>query len=454
KYQSEWWDNFIKWAFIGVFGSFFIFIAAQMMEKMKDPKDLDLIVVMVFLYVGLKITKKSSAMGAAAVMGLAGKALGYAGVGAGIAGMGGSKVLDKLTGNRASEAAQKVKSGAGRAMERLGLRNTGTTASANNKKVSEKASLMEKEYTAAKATGDTATIERIQKQAKVGRGVDGAAAYKVVSDAKDIHKAFADPTAKGGVNLEAAAQRAKYAEATGATGIIKDSEKAMPGIAGHNEISINGIVDEWAGKKDSKTGIRTGGKLNPANGLPWTEADAKAAAPREAIRRRNAGMTMQEMRGMPAPQMDANHIEDSNVGTFRRAALEYDTDHKDKALALLEERGEGSIRDKRNIAYGADPTVHTTAAARQTHYDANLSGEALVNKHNSMTAAQINTWATTLTPAQEQEYVNANGQAESAKIYKQIEIAKNAAATATHGGNMKKGDDLSNKMNIIAELKD
>ena len=66
-------------------------------------------------------------------------------------------------------------------------------------------------------------MEKIQKLARTGRGARGAAAMKVVSEAKDLHETFTD--GKGGTNLAATADRMSYAESAGATGIRENAEK-------------------------------------------------------------------------------------------------------------------------------------------------------------------------------------------------------------------------------------
>ncbi|MGA2417724.1 MAG: hypothetical protein ABSF55_00560 [Candidatus Staskawiczbacteria bacterium] len=88
KIWTEWWENFIKWSFVGVGGALVLNISAGAMKSIGTTIDpttglasvnvSDLMVILLFLIIGFKIIRKSSAMGAGAVMGLAGGAMGLA----------------------------------------------------------------------------------------------------------------------------------------------------------------------------------------------------------------------------------------------------------------------------------------------------------------------------------------------------------------------------------------
>ena len=152
---NKWWENFIKWAFIGVGISFFLNLAGQLLATYPglvapDPTNPNLnltppslgsiffylTIILITLIVGIKVTTKTSAIGAAAVMGLAGGVAGLAMGAAGKAGMGTLKglggVADKATGGKISGAGRAISSGVGHAMENLGLRKEGTTAMNRN----------------------------------------------------------------------------------------------------------------------------------------------------------------------------------------------------------------------------------------------------------------------------------------------------------------------------------
>ena len=130
-----WWENFLKWAFIGVGGTMSLWIASVFMKSVIAGGKLtveNLFIILLFLVIGFKITTKSSAMGAGAVMGIAGGAMGLAMGAVKTGGMGTLKGLgrgaDAATGGRLSSAGQKISSTTGRAMEKIGLRAQGTTA--------------------------------------------------------------------------------------------------------------------------------------------------------------------------------------------------------------------------------------------------------------------------------------------------------------------------------------
>jgi len=142
-----WWENFIKWCFIGVGAIFFTYLAALVIEKglFADPAaaqdaanvklgTLGFLVPIIFLLVGLKITRGSSAMGASAVLGLAGGVAGY--VGGKVLGAG-KAITGKTVGGAAKAAGgrirdSKIGQGIGGAIgglkEGLGLTPKGTTA--------------------------------------------------------------------------------------------------------------------------------------------------------------------------------------------------------------------------------------------------------------------------------------------------------------------------------------
>jgi hypothetical protein len=254
---NKWWENFIKWAFIGVGIAFFLNLTSELLAAfpISQPEKntlgnlfFYLTIVLLTLIIGIKITTKVSAMGSAAVMGLATGAMAYATGGASLLAKGltkgGAKMADKATGNRVSSAGRTVSSAVGRGMERLGLKQTGTTATANTSRVNEEAKLMANEYSAAKTTGNTATVARIQSLAQNARGAKGAAAMKVVSDAKDLSDAFKDSSGK--TNNTKMAARISYAESTGASGLREQEEKRNPNLKAFNEYAIDKKVKEKA----------------------------------------------------------------------------------------------------------------------------------------------------------------------------------------------------------------
>lgn len=240
---TKWWNTFIKWCFVGVFGSFVLLLAtiqANVLSKtMSNGSTTDVIIsaviILGFLFIGFKMTAGQTgiaSMASTAIMGIAGGAvkLGMGAIGAGA--MGGAKILDKISGGRGSAAVQKLKSGYGKGLEKIGLRKEFSTESANAGQVDAASKDMSKAYGAAKATGDTATMGKIRGYARDGKGVRGGAAMKVISDAKDFGDTF------NGVSPDKAAQRIKYAESVGASGIREQVEKRDPHMRAYNKIAI------------------------------------------------------------------------------------------------------------------------------------------------------------------------------------------------------------------------
>ena len=90
KIWTMWWETFLQWAFIGIQISFFLWVAS----RMNTNTVISTIPILVLLYIAIKIARKSSPIGAQAVMGLGAAGLGFA---AG-ATLGAVKGLGKLTG--------------------------------------------------------------------------------------------------------------------------------------------------------------------------------------------------------------------------------------------------------------------------------------------------------------------------------------------------------------------
>jgi len=251
---NKWWEAFLKWSFIGVSICFFLWLANQILSGFTVLQSVNsnsnvsdvmqyLFVVLMIMVVGIYISSKSSGIGSFAAGAVMGVATGGAGLALGaVAGAGklGGGALNKLTGGAGSAASQKISTWAGRGAEFMGARPIGSTASANAKEVESQAGLMSKEYAAAKATGNTRSINRIQQLAKSGRGAQGAAAMKTITDAKDLSDVFTPPG--GTMDLAQTAQRLQYAEKSGAVGNITAAEKLDPRLRGHNQAAVDKMM--------------------------------------------------------------------------------------------------------------------------------------------------------------------------------------------------------------------
>ena len=179
-YFGKWWQEFLKYAFIGVGAGFFLWIAEKIISSpaATDPNTkvvnlFYLFIVLVFLFISYKLLKKSSVI-ANSVVGLAKQAAGMA-IGATIAvatggtslaGKGVMKGLDAATGGKASAAKQAITGTTGRIMESMGIRKVGTTATNEASRVSE----VQKGYEAALSSGNAADKATVQKLAKTGTG--------------------------------------------------------------------------------------------------------------------------------------------------------------------------------------------------------------------------------------------------------------------------------------------
>jgi len=188
KLWTEWWNNFLKWAFVGVIAGFFLTIAQSLIPTDPDPSKntMGLIMVLIFLITGFKMTAKSTglaAMAGTAVMGLATGGAGLA-MGAVAAGAkGGAKMADRLSGGTLSGAAQKVSGGAGRMMERIGLREKGATALGKQGQIKEPQNRM----SALISEGRIGEVQRIAKgQGEGGNSVKRAGATAALLESKNF----------------------------------------------------------------------------------------------------------------------------------------------------------------------------------------------------------------------------------------------------------------------------
>jgi len=234
KVWSKWWDNFIKWAFVGVFGAFFIYLAIKVMDAAgangKKLEIYDFFVMFIFLYVGYKMSIAGATAVTGAVMGLAGAAVAVASGGTALAMKGGMAALNKVTRGGAGAAAEKTSQSYGRAMERLGLRQTGSTDTAAQEKVKKDAAGYSAAYAAAEARGDKAGMDRIGNMLTTRRGSQQAAVAMALKDNKAIMK-YAPKDSKGNIDYQGLNQRIQYAETAGAKGLREELSKSNPMLA-------------------------------------------------------------------------------------------------------------------------------------------------------------------------------------------------------------------------------
>ncbi len=287
-----WWENFLKWAFIGVGGTLSLWIAASFMKSVISGDKLtveNLFIILLFLVIGFKITTKSSAMGASAVIGLAGGAAGLAMGVARKAGMGTLKGLgkgaDALSRGKLSSAAQKVTGGVGRTMERLGLRKEGLTAMKEGAVIAEE----KKRYEAMFNSGNAADKQRAIQAAKTGRGKNKAAAYAAAVSTENLNDTFKDSS--GRIDVDAMARGAKFTEQFGAgENLRRQAVKQNPHLAAANESK----VDE---------NIRKLGYANRFQAGPNGLAKAKAMTIGDAVGSTSPGDASKWDAGMLTPEV-------------------------------------------------------------------------------------------------------------------------------------------------------
>jgi len=191
---------------------------------------IDFFVMFIFLYIGYKMSIAGATAVTGAVMGLAGAAVAVASGGTALAMKGGMAALNKVTRGQAGATAEKTKQSYGRAMERLGLRQTGSTDTAAQEKVKKDAAGYSAAYAAAEARGDKAGMDRIGNMLTTRRGSQQAAVAMALKDNKAIMK-YAPKDSKGNVDYQGLNQRIQYAETAGAKGLREELSKSNPMLA-------------------------------------------------------------------------------------------------------------------------------------------------------------------------------------------------------------------------------
>ena len=207
KIWDEWWSNLLKWAFIGAGGALILNISSGVISSSISSSPAGtapLVIVMVFLIIGFKMIKNSSAMGASAVMGLAAGATGFAlGASKKIAGAGWEK-LGRLAPVRATR--DKVNEIGHRIAERTGFLKEGGTAQWKSAKTAEARKQVDALRTSSSA-GDKARFEQL---VRTGRGSTGAAAIASANEHGDLAKII-DPNNTGAAGLNNINARVAYA---------------------------------------------------------------------------------------------------------------------------------------------------------------------------------------------------------------------------------------------------
>ena len=217
KFAKIWWDNFIKWCFIGAIGFFFIWFAVSMLNfwqsqatyQETSPGYWELVasygiyhvlVIFIILMAGYKFTKATSAMGASMAIGLV---AGVAGVARGKITGGakklGGKALQKLRGEKPEKDDKLFANARTRIAETFGYAQHGSAA----KQRQQQASTAEKQIEAMRTSSAVGDRQRYEQLVRTGTGAMGAAAVNVANQKGDLDRIT-------GGNLNAKNQRVTY----------------------------------------------------------------------------------------------------------------------------------------------------------------------------------------------------------------------------------------------------
>ena len=237
---NMWWSNFFQWCIIIVPVSFFVWIADKLTEGMSSAGKASPMAYLVpgtFMLLGFLFSIRIAPMGAGAAIGLAKGTVGFvsgAVPGATALGMRG---LNALTGGRSQAAAEKAKQGYGRALERIGVRQTGSSDAMAQADAKKKAEGYSTAYAAAKVRGDKSEMDRIKNYALKGQGRQQAAAMMALKDNDAVLDAFKND--KGQMDAQSYQklnQSITYAESVGAKDLRKDLAKSNPMLAGEGKV--------------------------------------------------------------------------------------------------------------------------------------------------------------------------------------------------------------------------
>lgn len=248
QYWSKWWNNFIMWSFLGVVTAFFIYLAMSVLVGAGASLSLQAIFVsFVFLYIGYKMAKSSAAMGASAVIGLAGAAgkLAMGGVGkvaGGLATMAGNT----KSGQRTKEWLSNAKA---RTAEALLLAPAGSAMGQKQKRAAEAEKLVDAMASAPAGTRDRNRYEQLVKS---GTGSMGAAAVSKANDRGELGTLL-------GNSINDIDQRSKYAGAFGyARKGFEDKNHLLAGLDPAKvtkELGVLGLADNPANRARAQSSV-------------------------------------------------------------------------------------------------------------------------------------------------------------------------------------------------------
>lgn len=249
QYFSRWMKEFFAWSFLGVITAFFIYMSMSVLVGAGASLTLQAIFVsFVFLYIGYKIAKTSSAMGADAVMGMArgvaglatGAVVGAAGGGALGAILGGYKgakkggVMGGVSGGAQgalSAGLNAVGGGVVRAGEALGILKVGTAQKLMQKRQDDE----QKGYEAL-FNGNDAD----QARGKAGIRKHKPAAIAGAVAAGKLNEAYTDSS--GNIDTDSMYRDLERARQSGKGNIMKDAIPQNYLLAGMNSKAVSELA--------------------------------------------------------------------------------------------------------------------------------------------------------------------------------------------------------------------
>ncbi len=211
KYHSQWWDEFLKWCFVGVFASFFIYLATKVIDASTKSGKLDtfpLFVAFIFIIVGYKMIRKTGGIADIAAGAIKGVATGGAGLAMGAVVGAGGIAMNRLgrtaTGQRVKEA---VSDRVARIQETLGAPEG---HAAQQRTARERAAATQ--VNALRTSSAQGDRNRYEQLVRTGQGAMGAAAVTTANEHGDLGRLYDLNTDNG---LNQANNRVAHAQAFG-----------------------------------------------------------------------------------------------------------------------------------------------------------------------------------------------------------------------------------------------
>jgi len=354
KLWTDWWNHFIKWSFIGVFGSFTLWISTKILVEQPMIKESDFlsgsgttyilynvsiscILVIIFLIVGFKMTASKTGVAAMATTAVMGVASGGAML------MAGGKALSKAGGvtGAAQRVGQKMGDGVTAAGERFGFVNKGTLASRKNERLKEPTSRLD-------AITDNKELAKIATQTPM-------TAQKAAEKAAAVHL-LAKRNALGAIDPTKRGQSIAYAQSFGGT---KDQMDALA-------------------------------KGAPSANATATTAEATAKVMQgkvDNLMKRNPGMTQQQARNQ---LQYATHTPNEISQAQREIRQQRITENSlGITTPVTDDDAKASLIDKRQEALSATGMSSAEVKKRVAAYSKNISSGDIATRRGELGEERI-----------------------------------------------------------------